>query len=232
MTNTSPQRHFSIAVLSCAMTAISAYAQSATQTASNVSTVPHLEQRDARYKVQSQDTLQVSFPLSPELNQVVIVQPDGYITLQSGGSIFVRNMTTPEISQALKAKYTGTLRDPIIDVDLKDFQKPFFVVSGEVAKPGQYDLRSDITVTQAISIAGGMSLASKGQVFLLRRNAEGWYKVRKINVGDIYHGKSLAEDAKMEPGDLIYVPDKFIIRFRQYVPYSFNLGTYINPDSL
>ena len=43
-----------------------------------------------------------------------------------------------------------------MNVDLKDFQKPFFVVTGQVAKPGQYDLRYDTTASEAIAVAGGL----------------------------------------------------------------------------
>ena len=67
------------------------------------------------------------------------VQPDGYINLQNAGSLHVQGLTVPELVDALKKAYAGTLHDPIINVDLKDFQKPFFTVSGQVGKPGKYD---------------------------------------------------------------------------------------------
>ena len=85
--------------------------------------------------------LALSFPLSPELNQTVTIQPDGYITLANAGSVYVQEMTVPEVVAAVKKAYSSVLHEPIVDVDLKDFQKPFFVVSGQVTKPGQYDLR-------------------------------------------------------------------------------------------
>jgi uncharacterized RmlC-like cupin family protein len=43
---------------------------------------------------------------------------------------------------------------------------------------------------------------------------------------DILHGKNVNEDAWISPGDMIYVPEKFIANFRKYVPYSLNAGTY------
>jgi hypothetical protein len=36
-------------------------------------------------------------------------------------------------------------------VDLEDFQKPFFTVSGQAGKPGQHDLRTDTAVAEAES---------------------------------------------------------------------------------
>src|SRR5450432_1908590 len=101
---------------------------------------PALQHRNPRYQVMRDDILNVSFPLSPELNQKAIVQPDGYITLQSVGSVYIQGMTVPEIIDTLKKAYVKILHDPIIDVDLTDFQKPYFMVSGQVGRPGQYDL--------------------------------------------------------------------------------------------
>lgn len=190
---------------------------------------PQLEQRHPRYRIQCLDVLLLSFTLSPELNQTVTVQPDGYINLENVGSLYIKGLTVPELVVALKGKFAGTLHDPIINVDIEDFQKPFFFASGQVARPGQYDLRSDITVAEAIAVAGGLTQGAKGQLFLFHRTSEGLFKVRQIKINDILHGKALNEDAAIQPGDMIYVPEKFIEHFREYVPYSLTGGTYLNP---
>ncbi|MFZ0911521.1 MAG: polysaccharide biosynthesis/export family protein [Candidatus Acidiferrales bacterium] len=188
---------------------------------------PALEHRYPRYRVMRDDILNVSFPLSPELNQSVSVQPDGYITLLNIGTVYVQGMTVPEITEALKKAYSKTLHDPIIDVDLKDFQKPFFVVSGQVAKPGQYDLRYDTTVSQGIAIAGGLVPTAKTQLFIFHRVSSGTMEVKKFNLKEILDGKNVNEDAFLQPGDMIFIPEKFITNFRKYVPY--NVGLYATP---
>lgn len=127
---------------------------------------PVLERRNPRYHVLRDDVLLISFPLSPELVQTATVQPDGFISLQSAGSLYVLGLTVPEIVEALKKTYSTILHDPIITVDLIDFQKPYFIVSGQVNKPGQFDLRYDITVTEAVAVAGGFAPTAKTQVFL------------------------------------------------------------------
>ncbi|MGA8406846.1 MAG: polysaccharide biosynthesis/export family protein [Candidatus Acidiferrales bacterium] len=193
---------------------------------------PALEQRNPRYRIMRDDMLNLSFPLSPELNQTVTVQPDGYITLVNVGSLFVQGMTVPEITQAIEKAYAKILHDPIINVDLKDFQKPFFVVSGQVAKPGQYDLRYDTTASEAIAVAGGLMPTAKTQVLIFHRVSSGWMEVKKFNLKDILNGKHVNEDAVLQPGDMIFVPEKFITNFRKYVPYSLGLYSSINPATL
>ena len=185
------------------------------------------EHRAARYQLQSEDVLTISFPLSPEFDQTVTIQPDGYISLLGAGDLSVRGLTVPGLVDALQTAYRGVLNQPIINVSLKDFQSPFFVVSGQVTKPGQFTLRYQTTVSEAIAVAGGLTPAGKSRVFLLRRSSAGWFRVTPLNLSDILTGKQV-EDALIQPGDMIYVPEKFITKFRTYVPYS--LGFYTSPQ--
>ena len=136
-------------------------------------------ERDPWYRICRDDVLLFSFALSPEWNQKVTVQPDGFISLQGAGEVHVEGLTVPEVVEGVKKAYAGTLHDPIINVDLADFQKPFFTVTGQVGKPGQYDLRYDITVTQAIAVAGGFETTAKEQVFLYRAVSSNWAEVRE-----------------------------------------------------
>ena len=190
---------------------------------------PALQQRNPRYKVMRDDILNVSFPIAPELNQTVTIQPDGYITLLNAGSVYIQGMTVPEVTDAIAKAYAKILHDPIINVNLQDFQKPFFVVTGQVAKPGQYDLRYDTTVSEAIAISGGLLPTAKTQLLIYHRVSTGWIEVKKYNLKDFLNGKNVNEDAEVKPGDMIFIPEKAITNFRKYVPYSF--GVYANPTA-
>ena len=196
--------------------------KSANHSASTEGDVPHPApaERNPRYRICRDDVLSLSFSLSPELNQKVTVQPDGFISLQGAGDLYVQGLTVRELVEALKKAYAGILHDPIIEVDLVDFRKPFFTVLGQVGKPGQYDLRYDITVTQAIAVAGGFARTAKTQVFLFRAVSASWAEVRELRINDILHGKNISEDLHLRPGDMLFVPEKTITKFQQYVPYS------------
>lgn len=135
----------------------------------------------------------------------------------------------PELEDSLQRAYSGVLNHPIINASLKDFQSPFFVVSGQVAKPGQFALRYDTTVSEAIAQAGGLTPSAKSRIFLLRHSAAGWFRVTPLSLKDILRGKPV-EDSLLQNGDMIYVPQNFITRFRTYVPYS--LGLYASPQLL
>jgi polysaccharide biosynthesis/export protein len=188
---------------------------------------PAPTQRNPRYRICLDDILLLSFPLSPELNQRITVQPDGFVTLATVGSVHVVGLTLAEVAEEVKKAYAGTLHNPIVDIDLADFQRPFFTVLGQVGKPGQYDLRYDITVTQAIAVAGGFASTAKTQVFLYRAVSSNWAEVRELKIKDILQGKNITEDVHLRPGDMIFVPEKAITKFRKYVPYG--VGTSVVP---
>ena len=215
-------------LLSCPATPAQQERTSTAKRPPDVATVPdrsaddHVApaERNPRYRICRDDVLLLSFPLSPELNQKVTVQPDGFVSLQNAGDIRVEGLTLPGVVEAVKEAYSGTLHDPIVDVDLADFQKPFFTVMGQVGKPGQYDLRYDITVTQAIAVAGGFEPTAKNQVFLYRAVSSNWAEVRELKLKDILSGKNISEDVHLRPGDMIFVPENKITKFRRYVPYS------------
>jgi polysaccharide biosynthesis/export protein len=190
---------------------------------------PAPAERNPRYRICRDDVLVLSFPVSPELNQKVMVQPDGFISLQSGGNIHVEGLTVAGVAEAVKKAYAGTLHDPIVDVDLADFQKPFFTVLGQVGRPGQYDLRYDITVTQAIAVAGGFASTGKTQVLLYRAVSSNWAEVRELKINDILKGKNIREDVHLRPGDMIFVPERAITKFQRYVPYTIGISPYSPP---
>jgi protein involved in polysaccharide export with SLBB domain len=193
----------------------------------NVHDTPMLQERYPRYQVMPSDILAISFPLIPEIQTVsVTVQPDGFINLPNGvGAMYVKGFTIPQIVDALTKTYSKTMHNPIVNVDITNFQPPQFTVNGQVGKPGQYPLRVDTTISEGIAVAGGFLPTAKTQVFLFHRVSSDWVEVKKVNLKDLLNGRNIHEDAHLQAGDMIFVPDKFIANFRKYVPYS--LGTAV-----
>lgn len=186
---------------------------------SNPSGPQLLQERHPSYQVMPSDVLVVTFPLSTELNQTVTVQPDGFVNLANLGGVYVQGQTTSEIIETLRKAYAHILHNPIIAVDVSNFQRARFTIFGQVGRPGEYELRYDITVSQAIAMGGGFLASAKSQAFLLRRVSTDWVEVKKLNLKPLTHGKNLSEDVHLQPGDMIYVPETVVSKFRRYVPY-------------
>ncbi len=195
-------------------------------------TDPGIHKRNWRYKINPSDTLELTFQLTPEFNQTVTVQPDGYITLREVGDIQAAGDTLPELTESIKTAYSKILHDPVLSVDPKDFEKPYFTVGGQVGKPGKFDLRGDVTLTQAIAIAGGFTDASKhSQVLLFRRVSDQWTEAKIIDVKKMLSSRNLQEDPELKPGDMLFVPKNVLSKIKPFLPTS-SLGIYANPAIL
>jgi polysaccharide export outer membrane protein len=178
------------------------------------------------------DVLQLNFALTPDLNQTVTVQPDGYITLQGVGDLHVEGQTIPDVTESIRLAYAKTLHNPIITVRLMDFEKPYFIVGGEVGHPGKFELRGDTTMTQAVAIAGGFTESAKhSQVWLFRRVSDDWAETQQLDLKKMLKSGNLREDAHLRPGDMLYVPKNTFSKMKHFIPVT-TLGTYFNPASL
>src|ERR1035438_9573451 len=89
-----------------------ARASSSSATSASADAAPGLHERNPRYQLRKGDTFDLDLAFSPELNQTVAVQPDGYVTLKGVGTIYVEGQTIPELTESLKAAYSKTLHDP------------------------------------------------------------------------------------------------------------------------
>lgn len=182
--------------------------------------------RNPRYRLCASDSITVSFPLTPEFDQTINVQPDGFASLAGAGDIHIEGLTTDQASDAIRAAYAKILRDPIVTIELKDFNKPYFIVSGQVNKPGKYDLRGNTSATEAIAVAGGFNDSARhSEVLLFRRVNDDWFEVKPMNLKQILQGHNISEDAEIHPGDMLFVPQNFISKVKKFIP-STGVGTY------
>jgi polysaccharide export outer membrane protein len=203
-------------------------APAATLVAASKPAAADFQQRTPRYRIEAGDSFDLTFELSPEFNQTAVgVQPDGFVTLRGVGDLKVAGQTVPELTQTLRTAYSKILNDPLISVVLKDFEKPYFVAGGQVAKPGKYDMHGQVTVTQAIEIAGGFQSSAKhSQVMLFRRVDDQWTEAKLIDVKKMEKKGNLNEDPFLHPGDMLIVPKNTMSKIDRYIP-NLSMGTYL-----
>jgi len=189
----------------------------------------NLEQwASGRYRITASDVIELKFPYVPEFDQTVTVQPDGYVTLRGVGDLRVQSRSIPELRQLIEEAYTSILRDPVVTITLKEFEKPYFVAFGEVKTPGRVELRGNVTLTQGLALAGGMTDNAKhSQVLLFRRYSNDMVEVKQIDVKRML-SKNLAEDYQLRPGDTIFVPKNAISKIAPYLPIA-GMFVYLSP---
>jgi polysaccharide biosynthesis/export protein len=185
--------------------------------------------RHPLYRLSKSDVVDANFTFSPDFNQSLTVQPDGFVVLRGAGTLLAEGLTLPELQQAVSNAYRSFLHQPEITLTLKDFTKPYFLASGQVARPGKYELRGDLTVNEAIAIAGGFTpQARHSQVVLFRRVSADVAETHVLDLKKMLDSRNLREDLPLRPGDFIFVPQSRISKIRKFVPTN-SMSWYMNP---
>jgi polysaccharide biosynthesis/export protein len=192
---------------------------------------PTLQSRP-RYLLRPGDTIDLQYRLTPEFNQTVMVQPDGYINVNIAGTIFVNGKTVDQMHDMIVEKVSTRLKDPELNLVLETFTHPYVVVAGQVAKPGQIEMKENMTALGAILMAGGFTPNAKaGQVIVFRKLNESVAEVKVLKLSKVRKTSELEHDMALQAGDMILVPQDTISKIEHYLQVA-NVGMYMNPLSL
>jgi len=184
-------------------------------------------ERRPLYRISKSDVVEVSFTFTPEFNQTVTVQPDGRIALRGAGAVLAEGKTAEELEESIRMAYGGLLHEPEVTVTLKEFDRPFFIASGEVARPGKYELRSPTTAAEAIAIAGGFTLQSKhSQVIVFRHVSPESVEAGVVDVKRVLKEKDLNEDLMLQAGDFLVVPKSLVSNVMRFMPTT-SMGMFV-----
>lgn len=197
----------------------------------NLAIAQQLHQRP-HYRLQPGDTLELQYHYTPDLNQTATILPDGDVNLNLVGNVKIGDLTLQEAHDLIVRKASDRLNDPDLNLILRDFQRPYVVVAGEVPKPGRIDLREDTTAMQAILLAGGFAdTAQSGQVVLFRRINSDMAEVKVLHLTNLNRTAKLEHDTQLQQGDMLLVPRNKITRISKYMKL-LNIGMYFNPVDL
>jgi polysaccharide export outer membrane protein len=176
----------------------------------NQDSVAVVNQSAGVYRLGYADVIEIKFFYNPELNQELIVRPDGRITLPRLGDLFVVGLTPSQLDDIITAKYSEIIRDPDITVIVKEFASQIVYVLGEVNLPGGYDLAVNMTAIQSVALAGGLTPeANIGSVILIR--ADGVEaQAKRVDLKKAMQSGNLIDDQLLQPFDIVYVPNHFI----------------------
>jgi polysaccharide export outer membrane protein len=158
-----------------------------------------------KYRIGPEDILRVSVWDNKELTLDVVVRPDGKFSLPLIQDVHAEGLTASELSDVIHQKLLAFMKEPQVTIIITQVNAPKIFVIGNVAKPGPYPLRSDMSVLQALSLAGGFTpFASPKSIKIVRNFGGGKQEIRKINYFDVVD--SGEGNYLLKSGDTIVVP--------------------------
>jgi polysaccharide export outer membrane protein/exopolysaccharide production protein ExoF len=143
------------------------------------------------------------------LNAEFRVGASGQISLPLLGEIPATGLTTEELAARIGEQMVLQIRlrtPPKVAVEIAEY-RPFYIV-GAISKPGAYPFQPQLTVLQALSIAGGLPRpADLGMMRLGREVASGRGQLKELSqkLGQLIARKARLE-AELKQGDKILFP--------------------------
>jgi polysaccharide export outer membrane protein len=183
------------------------------------SLIDNMDVLDDKHKLVAGDKITFRVVEDEDDPKSLMVNDDGDVQVPYIGIFPARGKTCKQLAQDLKVAlekkyyYHATV---IIGVDLQFTQGIVYLV-GAVAKPGPEEIPREevLTVGKAILRAGGFTdYADQKHVRVTRGSDDGSNDkvVFTVDVAQIFEKGKTENDRTLEPGDLIYVPER-VIRF-------------------
>ncbi len=173
------------------------------------------------YRLQVGDALAIRSYFDAQLNQEVVVRPDGKVSVLLIGDILVTGMTPQELAARIREPYKRLVGGTDVTVALTRSAGMNVYLSGEVRAPSLLQMDGNLTLLQAMARAGGtLPSANTGNVLLIRNRDDGTLMVSKVDLEKILRNES--PDVFLQRRDVVYVPKSEIAQAGQFVEQYIN----------
>lgn len=169
------------------------------------------------YTIAEEDILNISVWQEKDLSYEVVVQPDGKISFPFIDEISVIGLTVAELKKEIVSRLKNYLKDPVVFISLKKMGGRRVILLGEVASPGVYPVSGTISVLELAALAGGFTQSSVlSSVILIRGGLKNPRGIR-LNLTRAIEKAEHKQNIALMPGDIVYVPKKFIANVNYFV---------------
>ncbi|ADL13628.1 SLBB domain-containing protein [Acetohalobium arabaticum] len=160
------------------------------------------------YRLNVDDQLYVSVWGHPDLQQKVVVSPNGTITFPLVGEIQVEGMTVSKLTEVITTRLQEyvKIKPSQVNITLEKYEKFRVMVLGEVKKPGTYQVESGDRILDAISRAGGSTqIADLSRIRLTRGNQS-----QEVNIEAMLTGDGKLQNYQLQDSDVLHIPQAVI----------------------
>lgn len=134
------------------------------------------------------------------------VEPDGTLTVPLVGQVHVAGKTVAQVQQMVAQRLAAYVKEPIVNVAVKEVNSYRFTVAGKVEHPGMFTPRYFVTVSEAIALAGGPNRYASPSDVVIVRNTDGRRTRIPIDYEGIIAGENPEQDIALLSGDTVLVP--------------------------
>jgi protein involved in polysaccharide export with SLBB domain len=192
--------------------------------APDVATVPVVQGTQplsSDYHLAVGDEFEVRFPDYPDLNDKILIGPDGHASLQLINDVELGGLTVTDATDRLNARYSQVIKHPSPTLTVRSYALQQIFVDGAVGSPGVIRSQFPLTASRAIAQAGGLKLgvARLSQIILVRRGPDGKVYYYNLDFGNGF-GTGIpapGQDPLLQSYDLLYIPESEIASVAEFV---------------
>jgi len=148
------------------------------------------------------------------LSQAVIIRPDGKISFPLVDDVQAAGLTPQQLDEAITEKLSKRIPNPEVTVSVTDFPSSEYqvYVLGEVGMPGVFPIHGEMTLLEAVTLAGSPTKnAYLDRVHVVRGGLKKPTMI-SLNLKNIMYRGQVDKDIVLQPGDIVYVPEQFIVK--------------------
>ncbi len=156
----------------------------------------------ADYVIGSADVLFISVLGNKELDTVATVTPAGTISFPLVGDVQAAGLTAEELAARITRRLRKKIRTPVVSVSLREINSYRIYMLGGVGRAGVYASKSEVTLLQALALAGGVAPGADLTLAYVARGSERLdADFRKL----IMEG-DLSQNIVLKPEDVVVLP--------------------------
>ncbi|HXY13198.1 MAG TPA: polysaccharide biosynthesis/export family protein [Terriglobales bacterium] len=161
---------------------------------------------DPNYSIAPEDVLIIDVWKEPEISRTVPVRRDGKISLPLLNDLQAAGLTPTQLGSEITEKLRANIIHPQVTVIVAQMSSLRIYILGQVTRGGAYPLVPDMTVMQALSIAGGFTPFANLKKIYVMRAENGTDKIFPVNYREVIRGRQMEQNIRLKPGDTIVVP--------------------------
>ena len=161
---------------------------------------------DPNYSIAPEDVLTIDVWKEPEISRTVPVRRDGKISLPLLNDLQAAGLTPTQLSVEIVERLRATIVHPQVTVIVAQMSSLRVYILGQVTRAGAYPLVPDMTVMQALSIAGGFTPFANLKKIYVMRSENGVSHIFPMNYKEVIRGRKTQQNIPLKPGDTIVVP--------------------------
>jgi polysaccharide export outer membrane protein len=155
------------------------------------------------YVIGAADLIAISVLDNRDLDTVANVTPGGKITVPLLGDIQAAGFTVSELTQRLSEEFAKKVKAPQVTVTLREVNSYRIYFLGRVARPGIIASKSEVSLLQALALAGGIQDGADLSLAYVARGTERL----SVDFVKLLRGGDLSQNITLNPDDTIVVPD-------------------------